>query len=142
MKKNLPDKSQHQPAKPNPQQVVTAQYQGPIPPPAYLEAYERTVPGAADRILTMAEKSLDLQKEQNDYFYDLAKSDRENEKIMLNLFSRGQTISSVIAMSGIALAAFGAYSQQSPAIFVGLLTTITPFLVKLLPPLKSKDDKS
>ena len=30
-------------------------FQGPIPPPNVLEAYERLVPGAAERILKMAE---------------------------------------------------------------------------------------
>lgn len=31
-------------------------FQGPIPPPAVLEGYERVVPGAAERILRMAEQ--------------------------------------------------------------------------------------
>lgn len=31
-------------------------YQGPVPPPAILEQLERLLPGAADRIFTMAEK--------------------------------------------------------------------------------------
>lgn len=34
-------------------------YSGPLPPADEIEAYERTCPGAADRIITMAEKSLD-----------------------------------------------------------------------------------
>lgn len=31
-------------------------YQGPLPHPEHFASYERTAPGAADRILTMAEK--------------------------------------------------------------------------------------
>ena len=34
-------------------------YSGPLPPADEIEAYERTCPGAADRIITMAEKSLE-----------------------------------------------------------------------------------
>ena len=32
------------------------EYRGPLPPPGAFEAYERTLPGAADRILTMVEE--------------------------------------------------------------------------------------
>ncbi len=35
---------------------VSEQLQGPIPPPSYLSGYEQLLPGAADRILKMAEK--------------------------------------------------------------------------------------
>lgn len=35
--------------------VSQAQFTGPIPPPAILEQYDRLVPGAAERILQMAE---------------------------------------------------------------------------------------
>ena len=34
---------------------VLASYQGPLPPPDYLSAYNRAVPDAADRIIKMAE---------------------------------------------------------------------------------------
>lgn len=36
-------------------------WSGPVPRPADLAAYDQTLPGAADRILRMAEKSLDSQ---------------------------------------------------------------------------------
>lgn len=38
-------------------QIVSVEqlFQGPIPPPAVLDGYEKTCPGAADRIITMAE---------------------------------------------------------------------------------------
>lgn len=38
---------------------VEERYSGPLPHPQHLEMYERTLPGAADRILTMAEKEQD-----------------------------------------------------------------------------------
>lgn len=34
-------------------------FSGPLPPPDYLEAYEKTLPGAPERIMTMAEKQVD-----------------------------------------------------------------------------------
>lgn len=42
----------------SPAQFVVQQqsFAGPIPPPQVLEAYERTLPGSADRILKMAEE--------------------------------------------------------------------------------------
>ena len=36
--------------------VQGVQYSGPIPPPAMLEQYDKIVPGAAERILKMAEE--------------------------------------------------------------------------------------
>ena len=37
--------------------VVAESFVGPMPPPHYLERYEATLPGAADRILRMAERA-------------------------------------------------------------------------------------
>jgi len=36
--------------------LITAQYAGPIPPPEAFKKYEEILPGAAERILRMAEK--------------------------------------------------------------------------------------
>ena len=36
--------------------IAEYQFRGPIPPPDTMSGYERTLPGAADRILAMAEK--------------------------------------------------------------------------------------
>ena len=38
------------------EQVVMGRWSGPLPPPAALEQFERASPGAADRILSMAER--------------------------------------------------------------------------------------
>ncbi|MFQ7172706.1 MAG: DUF2335 domain-containing protein [Thomasclavelia ramosa] len=37
------------------QEITSVSYSGPIPHPSDFEQYERVLPGAADRILTMAE---------------------------------------------------------------------------------------
>ena len=46
-------------------QIVSVEqvFQGPIPPPAVLEGYEKACPGAADRILSMAEKQSEHRRE-------------------------------------------------------------------------------
>jgi uncharacterized membrane protein len=36
--------------------VQTSSYRGPLPPPAHLRGYEKVLPGAAERILSMAER--------------------------------------------------------------------------------------
>ncbi len=36
--------------------AVATSFSGPLPPPNILEGYEKIIPGAADRIITMAEK--------------------------------------------------------------------------------------
>ena len=38
-------------------------FSGPIPPPQFLEGYERVLPGSADRILTMAENEQETSKD-------------------------------------------------------------------------------
>lgn len=40
-------------------QVAGSRFSGPIPPPDIIRGYEEIVPGAADRIITMAEKQSD-----------------------------------------------------------------------------------
>lgn len=39
-----------------PATAVQSTYVGPLPPPAFMDAFERVVPGAAERILKMAEE--------------------------------------------------------------------------------------
>lgn len=41
------------------QLVVSEQFSGPLPHPKHLREYEAALPGAAERILTMAERNLD-----------------------------------------------------------------------------------
>ena len=50
--KNSPQKKS-QPTVRHTQEIL---YQGPVPPPAIMERLEQLLPGAADRIFTMAEK--------------------------------------------------------------------------------------
>lgn len=53
------------------------QYVGPVPPPAIMEKMEAVLPGAADRIFTMAEKDQDAQNA----FYKTREANTHNEAI-------------------------------------------------------------
>lgn len=57
-KDNKPSNSTQQVAR------VEASFSGPLPPPAALEGYESTQPGAADRIIAMAEMQAKHRQEQ------------------------------------------------------------------------------
>ncbi len=64
------------------------QWSGPLPPPAALEQFERSSPGAADRILSMAEKEEEHRHEQE---RGMLKSDTSAR-------SRGQVMAFLLAL--------------------------------------------
>nr|WP_176458132.1 DUF2335 domain-containing protein [Rhodococcus sp. WWJCD1] len=47
---------------PGPTGVRRQRWKGPLPPPAALAEYEKVLPGSANRVLSMAERSMDLQE--------------------------------------------------------------------------------
>lgn len=47
--------------------VIAASFEGPLPPPDMLEHYNNVVPGAAERILAMAEKNGDHRRALETY---------------------------------------------------------------------------
>ena len=63
MSKNSPAKKRQQSPKNRTAQLVSAEYSGPIPPPAHLDHYEAILPGAAERILTLAEGEAEHRRE-------------------------------------------------------------------------------
>lgn len=59
-KSNTPSKHPNNPQQQtNNHTLVHQAYQGPIPPPAHLEQFEALIPGAAERIIKMAEQEAD-----------------------------------------------------------------------------------
>ena len=74
----LPERNQ------KPVQVIqtTTEFSGPLPHPAILEHYNRVVPGAAERILVMAEEQA---KHRRDLESRVIKSDIVNAKLGLAL---------------------------------------------------------
>lgn len=66
--------------------ALLSMWQGPLPPPAVLEEYDRIRPGAAERILVMAEK-----EQQH-------RHDTENESIGAQVFyTRSMAVADVLA---------------------------------------------
>jgi uncharacterized membrane protein len=85
--------------------IVSQKFSGPLPPPELLEGYERILPGAADRILKMAE---------------LAQEEDNRQVVLGNDHSRkantrGQWLSFSILMTSLCIAAFAIYKDQEVA---------------------------
>jgi len=79
-------------------QIQRASFSGPLPPPAILEGYDRIVPGAAERILAMAEADANHQREIE--LAALQAADREVRRGQIFGFTIGvlALVSSVIAL--------------------------------------------
>jgi uncharacterized membrane protein len=53
--------------------TMSSSWQGPIPPPESLDAYERVEPGLATRIVAMAERAVDMAERQMVHRIDMEK---------------------------------------------------------------------
>jgi uncharacterized membrane protein len=85
--------------------IQQATFSGPMPPPALLEGYERIVPGAAERILAMAES--DTKHQQEIEFAALRAAASE--------IKRGQIFGFVIGLTALG-ASIVALALGSPAV--------------------------
>lgn len=79
-KKRRSSKNPHSPVRANNHLSVSQQsFSGPIPPPALLEGYESILPGAAERILALAEREAahrhEIEKQVTDANIRLAKGE-------------------------------------------------------------------
>jgi uncharacterized membrane protein len=83
----------------------SATFEGPMPPPAILEGYERLVPGAAERILAMAES--DTKHQHAIEFAALHAAEGE--------VKRGQIFAFVIGLAALLASMFALY-MGSPAV--------------------------
>jgi uncharacterized membrane protein len=88
------------------------QYQGPLPPSAEFAKYETTLPGAADRILKMAEQ-------QSTHRQEIEKMAIVGE---IKNSSRGQICAVLIVITAIICGSFLVYAGKSVQ---GLATIIT-----------------
>jgi uncharacterized membrane protein len=93
-------------------------FQGPIPPPAVLEAYEALVPGGANRILKMAENQ--------------AAHRQEIEKIVVRSGSRdslwGIVVSAIIALCAFGWSGYALSIGQTAEAVNGIVVTILGFV--------------
>ncbi len=97
-------------------------FQGPIPPPAVLESYERIVPGAAERILKMAENQ--------------AVHRQGIEQIVVRSGSRdslwGIIVAAVIAICAFGWSAYALSIGQTGEAVKGIIATICGFVVTFI----------
>lgn len=95
------------------ERIVAGQWSGPLPPPAALEQFERSAPGAADRILTMAEREEEHRHSQEQA---MLRSDAKAR-------SRGQFMAFVLALVIIAGGIWLIYKGKE---VFGLIAILTP----------------
>lgn len=104
------------------ERIVAGQWSGPLPPPAALEQFERSAPGAADRILGMAEREEDHRHSQEQA---MLRSDAQAR-------SRGQWMAFVVAIviivGGIWLISEGKQWEGLVAVLTPLATLIGVFI--------------
>ena len=97
-------------------------FQGPLPPPAVLEAYEKLVPGAAERMLKMAENQ--------------AIHRQGIEKIVVRAGARdslwGIIVAAVIAICAFGWSAYALSIGQTGEAVKGILATIFGFVVTFI----------
>src|SRR6478672_8727949 len=93
--------------------IVAGQWSGPLPPPAALEQFERSAPGAADRILGMAEREEDHRHSQEQA---MLRSDAQAR-------SRGQWMAFLIALVIIVGGIWLIYKGKQ---WEGLVAVLTP----------------
>ena len=98
-------------------------FSGPLPPPEYLEAYEKTLPGAPDRILVMAEK-------QVDHRIDVEKT---IVKKKFNQSTLGQIIGAIlIFFFGYIAYDLAMHGHDTAAIAIGVTTVVSLAVVFVL----------
>lgn len=79
--------------------AVSHQYSGPLPQPSDMAKYEEVVPGAAERILKMAEKEQDKRHEKEE----------KEMRLKAKLALRGQSIGFVLTLLFSAISILFAY---------------------------------
>jgi uncharacterized membrane protein len=104
--------------------IVAASFQGPLPPPAMLQAYENIVPGAAARILAMAETQASHRRE-------LEKTEQENQHFRFQIISTdfrikqfSATLTVLLALCGGLLIALQGQDLMSYSVFIGELVAL------------------
>lgn len=111
-----PSKKKDQPREKRQNQIIAAeQFAGPIPHPETLRQYNEILPGAADRILAMAENESEHQKSMDKNAMDL--KSRENK--------RGQYLAMATVIVAFSAATACAYmGSQAAAAIIGGTTVV------------------
>ncbi len=124
-------------------EVRAVSYSGPLPPPEHLAQYNAIVPGAAERILAMAEREQEFQHKAQetaltnerrtiDATVELANKD-------LARLDRGQWMAFALSLLSYSIAGYGVFQSEPAAAVVGLITGTALLAGKFLKS-KEKDD--
>ena len=92
--------------------MVSEQYAGPLPPPQMLQQYEATVPGAADRILRMAERESEHRRSLEREVVAAEREDRARQRSERRL---GQVLGFVLCVVAIVAGAVVAVRSSGTA---------------------------
>jgi len=115
--------------------VEERQFSGPLPPPEDFAKYEENLPGAADRILNMAEKQLDHRISSEDKYLD--------HKV--NVGKAGQVLGFILVLCCIAVSlALGLKGHDDLAKWIGVTTVAcvaAVFVLNKSPYSKNNDEK-
>lgn len=103
-------------------------FQGPLPPPEIFAKYDSILPGAAERILAMAEK------EQNHRI----NSDEKIIKGQIKQFSIGQILGFILCILALLLSGFFAFLKM--AVLAGSTLTVTIVSLAVIFVLRQKPD--
>ena len=77
---NLPNIPPRPPSGKDPKGVLVSQsWEGPLPPPGILKGYEETCPGAADRLIRMAEEQGEHRRRMEDWALDAQREGMRSE---------------------------------------------------------------
>lgn len=99
-------------------QTEIAEWSGPLPQPEILEKYDQIVPGAAERIIRMAEKEQSARHELRTF----------GVTSEFSAIKRGQFIGLVIGVLAMALAAYLIHQGESGIASAMVIATITGFV--------------
>jgi uncharacterized membrane protein len=89
--------------------AYTGQFAGPIPPPQMLADYERILPGAAERLLQMAERE---QKHRHDSTSAALERECAQDRRVAFLYGSGQLCGFLIALGGMSAGALLCYAGR------------------------------
>nr|WP_297936703.1 DUF2335 domain-containing protein [uncultured Lachnoclostridium sp.] len=116
-------------------QLLVQQYKGPIPSADELEKYEKILPGAADRILKMAEKNVDQE-----IYSRLQQQKIESRDSFISIFA---TFFTTVFLVGISAYLFLNMQSESKFIefakFIGAIGTLVTGISTILKIFFGKD---
>jgi uncharacterized membrane protein len=106
------------PATPEARLVASQQWQGPVPPPAALEHFERIVPGSAARLIEMAEAE---QKHRHSIEAGTMFTQQESVRLTARDNLVGMVLGFVALLCGIGAAVWSVIAGASWAVSLGFM---------------------